>query len=107
MCVNVLPCLYPSKFSFVDPLCLYRFNAPLTYYSLFFTSICFNQMIIISGMIPLGIASEKGYTEICDLLLTHEADITKGNTKTGNNINVAIHFHIFESSRMSVSLSVC
>ena len=46
-------------------------------------------------MTPLGIASEKGYTEICDLLLTHEADITKGNTKTGNNINVVIHFHIF------------
>ena len=52
-------------------------------------------MIIISGLLPLGAAAKGGHTEVCDLLLTHGADITKGNTKTGNNINVAIHFHIF------------
>ena len=52
-------------------------------------------MFIISGWTPIYVASFNGYTEICDLLLTHGADITKGNIKTGNNINVAIHFHIF------------
>ena len=52
-------------------------------------------MIIISGVTHLGVATKYGYTEICDLLLTHGADVTKGNIKTGNNINVVIHFHIF------------
>ena len=49
-------------------------------------------MFIISGDTPLGVATFWGETEICDLLLTHGADVTKGNIKTGNNIDVDIHF---------------
>ena len=50
-------------------------------------------MFIISGWTPIHAASYKGYTEICDLLLTHGADVTKGNIETGNNIGVEFHFH--------------
>ena len=49
-------------------------------------------MFIISGLTPLGVATREGYTEICDLLLTHGADVTKGNIKTGNNIDFNIQF---------------
>ena len=48
-------------------------------------------MFIISGLTPLGRATERGYTEICDLLLTHGADVTKENN-TGMSINVELHF---------------
>ena len=42
------------------------------------------RLYIITGLTPLGIATEKGYTDICDVLLTLGADINKGNIKTGN-----------------------
>ena len=48
------------------------------------------QLITISGLLPLGAAAYMGYSEICDLLLTHGA--YKGNLKTGNNTNVDIKF---------------
>ena len=51
-------------------------------------------MFIISGLTPLGVATREGYTEICDLLLTHGADVTKGNIKTGNDNNVDVDIHI-------------
>ena len=49
-------------------------------------------MFIILGKTPLGRATERGHTETCDLLLTYGADVTKGNIKTGNDIDVDIHF---------------
>ena len=45
-------------------------------------------MFIISGLTPLGIAFEKGHTEICYLLLTHGA--YKGNNAGNNIIDKAI-----------------
>ena len=53
--------------------------------------VCALYKILILGLTPLGIASEKGYTEICDLLLTHGADVRKGDIITGNDINVDIY----------------